>query len=292
MRFNELISGVRSDLGVKIFGDDLDTLLTVAARVQAVVQTVPGAADVKTEQVSRPAGADGEAQPRRPGALRHQRRRRAGDRRDRRRRQGRPAWSSKATAASTSWCACPSISASTSRPSGALPDPAAGVRGARAQARRRRARRGSGARPMCRCRPWRRSTSRPGRTRSAARTASGAIVVTANVRDRDLGSFVAEVQRAVAEQGQAAGRLLDRLGRPVRAARRRVAAAGHRRAGRAAAHLRPALHEPGLGRRMPRSSSAACRWRSPAASPPWSCAISRCRSAPASASSRCRAWPC
>jgi len=52
MRFNELISGVRSDLGVKIFGDDLDTLLSVANKVQSVVQTVPGAADVKTEQVS------------------------------------------------------------------------------------------------------------------------------------------------------------------------------------------------------------------------------------------------
>lgn len=52
LRFNELISGVRSDVGVKIFGDDLDTLLTVAGRVQATLQTVTGAADVKTEQVS------------------------------------------------------------------------------------------------------------------------------------------------------------------------------------------------------------------------------------------------
>ena len=52
LRFNELISGVRSDVGVKIFGDDLDTLAQVASQVQAVLQTVPGAADVKTEQVS------------------------------------------------------------------------------------------------------------------------------------------------------------------------------------------------------------------------------------------------
>ena len=52
MRFNELISGVRSDVGVKIFGDDLDTLLAVAGQVQAVLQTIPGAADVKTEQVA------------------------------------------------------------------------------------------------------------------------------------------------------------------------------------------------------------------------------------------------
>jgi len=52
MRFNELISGVRSDLGVKIFGDDLDTLLSIAGKVQSVVQSVPGAADVRTEQVT------------------------------------------------------------------------------------------------------------------------------------------------------------------------------------------------------------------------------------------------
>ena len=52
MRFNELISGVRADVGVKIFGDNLDTLLQVAGRVQAVLQGVPGAADVKTEQTS------------------------------------------------------------------------------------------------------------------------------------------------------------------------------------------------------------------------------------------------
>jgi cobalt-zinc-cadmium resistance protein CzcA len=52
MRFNELISGVRSDVGVKIFGDDLDTLLALAGQVQAVLQTIPGGADVKTEQVA------------------------------------------------------------------------------------------------------------------------------------------------------------------------------------------------------------------------------------------------
>ncbi|HBR46416.1 MAG TPA: CusA/CzcA family heavy metal efflux RND transporter, partial [Afipia sp.] len=51
-RFNELISGVRSDVGVKIFGDDLDVLVQSAAKVQAVLQGVQGAADVKTEQAS------------------------------------------------------------------------------------------------------------------------------------------------------------------------------------------------------------------------------------------------
>ncbi|MDU6238942.1 MAG: CusA/CzcA family heavy metal efflux RND transporter, partial [Bradyrhizobium sp.] len=51
-RFNELISGVRSDVGVKVFGDDLDTLVQSAAQVQAILQNVQGAADVKTEQAS------------------------------------------------------------------------------------------------------------------------------------------------------------------------------------------------------------------------------------------------
>lgn len=52
LRFNELISGVRSDVGVKIFGDDLEMLSNIAEQVQAVLQKVRGAADVKTEQIS------------------------------------------------------------------------------------------------------------------------------------------------------------------------------------------------------------------------------------------------
>ena len=52
LRFNELISGVRSDVGVKIFGDDLGVLAQLASQVQAVLQTIQGAADVKTEQIS------------------------------------------------------------------------------------------------------------------------------------------------------------------------------------------------------------------------------------------------
>ena len=52
MRFNELIAGVRSDLAIKIYGDDLDTLAELANRIEKVVSTVQGAADVRTEQVS------------------------------------------------------------------------------------------------------------------------------------------------------------------------------------------------------------------------------------------------
>ena len=52
VRFNELLSGVRSDVAVKVFGDDLNTLLQVGGRIQTVLQAIRGAADVKTEQVS------------------------------------------------------------------------------------------------------------------------------------------------------------------------------------------------------------------------------------------------
>ncbi len=50
MRFNELISGVRSDLAIKVFGDDFDVMLPAANAIAAVVSQVPGASDVKVEQ--------------------------------------------------------------------------------------------------------------------------------------------------------------------------------------------------------------------------------------------------
>jgi cobalt-zinc-cadmium resistance protein CzcA len=52
MRMNELISGVRADVAIKLYGDDLDTLAEVGERIEAVAKSVPGAADVKLEQVS------------------------------------------------------------------------------------------------------------------------------------------------------------------------------------------------------------------------------------------------
>lgn len=52
MRFNELIAGVRSDLGVKVFGDDLDQLLAQGQEIAEVLEQIPGAADVKVEQVT------------------------------------------------------------------------------------------------------------------------------------------------------------------------------------------------------------------------------------------------
>ena len=52
MRFNELIAGVRSDVGVKIFGDDMEVLVHAAEEIEHVLQTIPGAADVRMEQVT------------------------------------------------------------------------------------------------------------------------------------------------------------------------------------------------------------------------------------------------
>ncbi len=51
LRTNELISGVRSDVAINIYGEDIPTLARLADRVVAVVQSVPGAADVSAEQV-------------------------------------------------------------------------------------------------------------------------------------------------------------------------------------------------------------------------------------------------
>ncbi|MDP1600360.1 efflux RND transporter permease subunit [Phenylobacterium sp.] len=52
LRFNELIGGVRGDVAVKIYGDDLDKMSAAGARIAAALQSVPGAADVRVEQVT------------------------------------------------------------------------------------------------------------------------------------------------------------------------------------------------------------------------------------------------
>ena len=52
MRFNELISGVRSDLAVKVFGDDMDIMLEVAKQVETELKAIPGGSDVKIEQAT------------------------------------------------------------------------------------------------------------------------------------------------------------------------------------------------------------------------------------------------
>uniref|UniRef100_UPI00260215C2 efflux RND transporter permease subunit n=1 Tax=Nitrosomonas sp. TaxID=42353 RepID=UPI00260215C2 len=52
MRFNELLSGVRADVAVKVFGDNMDTLLDLGEEIEGLLKTVPGAADVRVEQIT------------------------------------------------------------------------------------------------------------------------------------------------------------------------------------------------------------------------------------------------
>ncbi len=52
MRFNELITGVRSDIAIKIFGDDLDYITKKAAEVKELIADVPGASDIIMEKTS------------------------------------------------------------------------------------------------------------------------------------------------------------------------------------------------------------------------------------------------
>ena len=52
MRMNELISGVRADVAIKVYGDDLDTLVSLGEQVETVAKAVDGAADVRLEQAT------------------------------------------------------------------------------------------------------------------------------------------------------------------------------------------------------------------------------------------------
>ncbi len=52
MRFNELISGVRAELAVKVFGDDFDQLISLGAEIEKALKKVSGAADVAVEQAT------------------------------------------------------------------------------------------------------------------------------------------------------------------------------------------------------------------------------------------------
>ncbi len=52
LRFNELLSGVRGDLAIKVFGDDFEGMVATANEIAEVVREVPGAVDVKVEQTT------------------------------------------------------------------------------------------------------------------------------------------------------------------------------------------------------------------------------------------------
>ncbi len=52
LRMNEMTSGVRSDLGIKLYGDDFDVLAKKAAEIEKVLLAIDGSADVRVEQVT------------------------------------------------------------------------------------------------------------------------------------------------------------------------------------------------------------------------------------------------
>ncbi len=52
MRVNEMIAGVRADVGIKLFGDDFDTLRDEADKIRRAVEQIPGASDVTVEQLT------------------------------------------------------------------------------------------------------------------------------------------------------------------------------------------------------------------------------------------------
>ncbi|MCH9035176.1 MAG: efflux RND transporter permease subunit [Planctomycetes bacterium] len=52
MRINEMVAGIRSDLGVKVFGDEFEQLKTLATKIEKILRSIPGTADVVTEQVT------------------------------------------------------------------------------------------------------------------------------------------------------------------------------------------------------------------------------------------------
>ncbi|MBE0537223.1 MAG: efflux RND transporter permease subunit [Phycisphaerae bacterium] len=70
LRVNELISGIKSDIAIKVFGDDIDTLLAAADAIAPLLRGIDGAADVAIEQVSGFAQIDVAMD--RPAMARHQ----------------------------------------------------------------------------------------------------------------------------------------------------------------------------------------------------------------------------
>ena len=52
LRFQELIAGVRSDIGISLYGPDLDTLKRKGEEIAAVLRTIPGAADVRPQEIA------------------------------------------------------------------------------------------------------------------------------------------------------------------------------------------------------------------------------------------------
>ena len=201
MRFNELLAGVRGDIAVKVFGDEFEPMLKAANQIAAALRAVRGATDVKVEQagglpvleIKVDKVGDCAARPQRIGGAGGDRGggRRPGGRRGVR---GRPQLRHRRAAAGKRAL----------RSRGAR-QPAGGASAGDAEF--------AGAEPPLN-RVARFSFSE-GPNQISRENGKRRIVVTANVRGRDLGSVVEEAQMRV-KQVVAAARLLDDLGRTVR----------------------------------------------------------------------------
>jgi cobalt-zinc-cadmium resistance protein CzcA len=176
MRVNEMVAGVRADVGVKLFGDDFDVLRAEGREIERALEGVPGAADVTP---SRSPGCrccrstvDRDAH----RAPRHRRPRRARGRRGARHLEVGTLQDGERRFP----IACASTIATAGRPAIGrilVTAPAASA---------------------CRSRGSRGSIGRGPVDRSSASGEARRIVVQANVRGRDVGSFVADARRALA----------------------------------------------------------------------------------------------
>ena len=221
MRFNELIAGVREDLAVSVFGDEFEPMLRAANQIAAVLEGVRGTTEVKVEDVTGMPILEiriDKAEIARHGLTPF---RGPGCRSASQSAVGRPGWCSKATAASRSWCGCPTSSATTSRSSRTCRFRCRGPRRMAAKARRCHA-------PAARARRFQsfRGTE-PGqpRERQAARRRYGR---RARPRHRLGGRGSAGKDRP---KGDVAARLLADLGRAVRELHGGAATPHHRGAG-------------------------------------------------------------
>ena len=227
MRFNELIAGVRSDVGVKVFGDDLEQLMaTRRAGRRRCCSQVAGRRRRQDRAGHGPAGADDQARtaPRWPATgstsptCRTRSRSRSAASNAGQVFEGDRRFDIVVRLPET-------ICARTSRRLQTLPIPLPAM----TQAAPRSLRPGQCLRALrtsCRSARWRTLEIAPGPNQISRENGKRRVVVTANVRGRDLGSFVDEAaERRSSEQVEAAGGLLDRLGRHVRAADLRQQAA-------------------------------------------------------------------
>ena len=212
---NEMISGVRADVAAILFGDDFDVLVAKAAEIERVLKSIPGAADVSAEQVT--------GQPVLQIRVKQ----------DEIARYGVPA---KAVLDLVESLGQQARGRGRRRPVAVSAGGAAAGKGA-SQARGDRADPGgdAGRRATFRCRGWPTVETVEGPSTITREWGQRRITVTANVRGRDLGSFVAEARAEGGRAGAAAaGPLPRRVGRAVREPAAGPDAADDRRAGRPA----------------------------------------------------------